>query len=123
MIPDEKRPRIVIAIMSGEVPNAKAARREKVSEQCPAVGRRSCARRQDRVDCGKDGPSQPTGAVGGAGRGSDHQVQGEAAVQIHVWKESAEGWLSDSDVWKWDRFDNEMGTLPWPGTDPSSVDS
>jgi len=33
LIPAEKRPRIVMAILSGEVPIAKAARREKVSEQ------------------------------------------------------------------------------------------
>jgi transposase len=44
MIPPEKKTRIVLAILAGEMAIAEAARKEKVSEQSIRGGRRSSLR-------------------------------------------------------------------------------
>ena len=71
MIPPEKKTRIVLAILAGEMSIAEAARKEKVSEQ--SIGRWKAefieAGRTALV-AGRSGPSTPGGAAGGRGRPS-----------------------------------------------------
>lgn len=96
VIPVEKKTRIVLSILAGEMTIAEAARREKVSEQ-------SIERwKADFLEAGK------TGLVAGKSGPSTREQQleaeiaeltqalGEAAVEIRVWKKSAEGRLGPS---------------------------
>ena len=93
VIPVEKKIRIVLCVLAGEMTIAEVARREKVSEQ--SVGRW----KSDFLESGKAGL-----AAGRNGRSSREeqleaevadltQALGEAAVEIRVWKKSAEGRL------------------------------
>jgi len=89
--PAEKKFRIVPSVLRGEISIAKAARRQKVSEQ--AIG--NCKRQfleggKAGIETGKAKPSTRKQQL------EDEvaeltQALGEAAVEIRVWKKSAEG--------------------------------
>jgi transposase len=93
MIPPEKKTRIVLAILAGELSMAEAARKEKVSEQ--SIGRWKA----EFIEAGR------TALVAGRSGPSSREEQleaevveltralGEAHVELRVWKKSAEGRL------------------------------
>lgn len=93
VIPVDKKTRIVLSVLAGEVSVAEAARREKVSEQ--AIGNW----KRQFLEAGK------AGIAAGKSRPSSREQQleeevaeltqalGEAAIEIRVWKKSAEGRL------------------------------
>jgi transposase len=92
-IPVEKKTRIVLSVLAGELTIAEAARREKVSEQ--SIGRWKA----DFLEAGK------TALVAGRSGPSTREEQleaeltqalGEAAVEIREWRRSAEGRLGPS---------------------------
>jgi transposase len=93
VIAPEKKTRIVLAVLVGEASIAEAARRKRVSEQ--SIGRWKA----EFIEAGKTAL-----AVGRHGRSTREaqleaevaeltQALGEAAVELRVWKKSAEGWL------------------------------
>jgi transposase len=96
MIPPEKKTRIVLAILAGELSIAETARKEKVSEQ--SIGRWKA----EFIEAGK------TALVAGRSGPSSREEQleaevveltqalGEAHVELRVWKKSAEGRLGPS---------------------------
>jgi transposase len=95
-IPAEKKTRIVLSVLAGEMTITQAARREGVSEQ--SIGRWKA----DFLEAGKTAL-----AAGRSGRSTREeqleaevadltQALGEAAVEIRVWKKSAEGRLGPS---------------------------
>ena len=96
MIPPEKKTRIVLAILAGEMSIVEAARKEKVSEQ--SIGRWKA----EFIEAGK------TALVAGRSGPSSREEQleaevveltqalGEAHVELRVWKKSAEGRLGPS---------------------------
>ena len=92
----EKKTRIVLSVLSGEVSIAEAARREKVSEQ--SIGRwklEFLEGGKTALAAGKSGPSTREQQL------EDEvaeltQALGEAAVEIRIWKKSAEGRLGPS---------------------------
>ncbi len=95
-IPAEKKIRIVLSVLQGEVSVAEAARREKVSEQ--AIGnwkRQFLEAGKTSLVAGKTGPSSREEQLQ-AEVAELTQALGEAAVQIRVWKKSAEGRLGPS---------------------------
>ena len=96
MIPPEKKTRIVLAILAGEVSIAEAARKEKVSEQ--SIGRWKAefieAGRTALV-AGRSGPSSREEQLE-AEVVELTQALGEAHVELRVWKKSAEGRLGPS---------------------------
>ncbi|OZB78892.1 MAG: transposase [Microbacterium sp. 14-71-5] len=86
----------MLAVLAGEVTIAEAARKEKVSEQ--SIGRWKAdfleAGRAALV-AGRSGPSSREEQL--AAEVADlTQALGEAAVEIRVWKKSAEGRLGPS---------------------------
>jgi transposase len=96
VVPVEKKTRIVLSVLAGEVSIAEAARRERVSEQ--AIGKW----KRQFLEAGK-----ASLAVGRSGLSSREeqleaevaeltQALGEAAVEIRVWKKSAQGRLGPS---------------------------
>jgi len=95
-IPAEKKTRIVLSVIVGELRVAEAARREKISEQ--SIGRWKA----DFLEAGKTalvaGRSGPTSREEqlGAEVADLTQALGEAAVELRVWKKSAEGRLGSS---------------------------
>lgn len=99
-IPVEKKTRIVLSVLAGEVTIAEAARKEKVSEQ--SIGRWKA----DFLEAGK--AALVAGKSGPSTREEQLEVQlveltqalGEAAVEIRVWKKSAEGRLGPSRTWR-----------------------
>ena len=96
----ERKTRIVLSVIMGEVSIAEAARREKVSEQ--SIGRWKA----DFLQAGKT--ALAAGRSGSSTREAQREAQleaevadltqalGEAAVEIRVWKKSAEGRLGPS---------------------------
>jgi transposase len=96
MIPPEKKTRIVLAILAGEMSMAEAARKEKVSEQ--SIGRWKAefieAGRTALV-AGRSGPSSREQQLE-AEVVELTQALGEAHVELRVWKKSAEGRLGPS---------------------------
>jgi len=96
VIPVEEKIRIVLSVLAGEVTIAEAARRQKVSEQ--SIGRWKA----EFLEAGE------TGLAAGRGGPSTREQQleaevadlttalGEAAVELRVWKKSAEGRLGPS---------------------------
>jgi transposase len=96
MIPPEKKTRIVLAILTGEMSIAETARKEQVSEQ--SIGRWKA----EFIEAGK------TALVAGRSGPSSREEQleaevveltqalGEAHVELRVWKKSAEGRLGPS---------------------------
>jgi transposase len=95
-IPPEKKTRIVLAILAGEISIAEAARKEKVSEQ--SIGRWKAefieAGRTALV-AGRSGPSSREEQLA-AEVVELTQALGEAHVELRVWKKSAEGRLGPS---------------------------
>ena len=95
-IPPEKKTRIVLAILAGEMSIAEAARKEKVSEQ--SIGRWKAefieAGRTALV-AGRSGPSSREEQLE-AEVVELTQALGEAHVELRVWKKSAEGRLGPS---------------------------
>ncbi|BDZ62364.1 hypothetical protein Lsed01_00973 [Demequina sediminis] len=95
-IPAEKKTRIVLAVLAGELSIAEAARKEKVSEQ--SIGRWKA----DFLEAGKS--ALTTGRTGPSTREQQLEAEvteltqalGEAAVEIRVWRKSAEGRLGPS---------------------------
>ena len=95
-IPAETKTRIVLSVIAGELTVAEAARREKISEQ--SIGRWKV----DFLEAGKTalvaGRSGPTSREEQleAEVADLTQALGEAAVELRVWKKSAEGRLGPS---------------------------
>ena len=95
-IPAEKKLRIVLSVLQGEISIAEAARREKVSEQ--AIGnwkRQFLEGGKAGIEAGKSKPTSREQQL------EDEvaeltQALGEAAVEIRVWKKSAEHRLGSS---------------------------
>ena len=92
----ETKTRIVLSVLAGEVTVAEAARKEKVSEQ--SIGRWKAEfleAGKTALAAGKSGPSAREAQL-------EAQVEdltlalGEAAVELRVWKKSAEGRLGPS---------------------------
>jgi transposase len=96
MIPPEKKTRIVLAILAGEMSIAETARKEKVSEQ--SIGRWKA----EFIEAGKT--ALVAGRSGPSSREEELEAEvveltqalGEAHVELRVWKKSAEGRLGPS---------------------------
>lgn len=95
-IPAEEKTRIVLAVLAGEVTVAEAARRARVSEQSVGNWKRAFleAGRAGLV-AGKSGPSTREQQLEAQVEDLT-QALGEAAVELRVWKKSAEGRLGPS---------------------------
>ena len=96
VIPAEKKIRIVLAVIAGDVTIAEAARKEKVSEQ--SIGRWKAEfleAGKAAMVAGKTGPSSREEQLE-AEVADLTQALGEAAVESRVWKKSAEGRLGPS---------------------------
>ena len=95
-IPVEKKTRIVLSVLAGEMTIAEAARKEKVSEQ--SIGRWKAdflEAGKTAFSAGKSGPSTREEQL--EAKVADlTQALGEAAVELRVWKKSAEGRLGPS---------------------------
>ncbi|RFA17563.1 transposase [Subtercola boreus] len=95
-IPAEKKLRIVLSILQNEITVAEAARREKVSEQSIGNWKRQF------LEAGKAGIETGKSKLSSRERQLEDEVSeltqalGEAAVEIRVWKKSAEGRLGPS---------------------------
>ena len=96
MIPVEKKTRVVLSVLAGGVTMAEAARREKVSEQ--SIGRW-------KLEFLEGGKTALTAAESGPSSREEQleaevaeltRALGEAAVEIRVWRKSAEGRLGPS---------------------------
>lgn len=96
VIPVEKKTRIVLSVLAGEVSVAEAARREKISEQ--SIGRWKAEfleAGKTALAAGRSGPSTREQQL--ESEVDDlTQALGEAAVELRVWKKSAEGRLGPS---------------------------
>lgn len=95
-IPVEKKTRIVLSVLAGEITIAEAARREKVSEQ--SIGRWKLdflEGGKSALIAGKSGPFSREEQLE-AEVTELTQALGEATVEIRVWKKSAEGRLGPS---------------------------
>src|SRR3954468_19868914 len=96
VFPAEEKVRIVLSILAGEISLAEAARRAKVSEQSVGNWKRQF------LEAGKSG--LVAGKSGPSTREQQREVEvseltqalGEAAVELRVWKKSAEGRLGPS---------------------------
>ncbi|HZH21436.1 MAG TPA: transposase [Geodermatophilus sp.] len=93
VFPAEEKVRIVLSILAGEVTVAEAARRAKVSEQ--SVGNWKRQFLEAGLVAGKSGPSTREAQLE-AEVAELTQALGEAAVELRVWKRSAEGRLGPS---------------------------
>ena len=92
----EKKTRIVLSVIAGEMSIADAARREKVSEQ--SIGRWKAEfleAGKTALAAGRNGPTSREEQLE-AEVVELTQALGEAAVEIRVWKKSAEGRLGPS---------------------------
>jgi transposase len=92
----ETKTRIVLSVLAGEVSIAEAARREKISEQ--SIGRWKAdflEAGKTALVAGKSGPSTREEQLE-AEVADLTQALGEAAVELRVWKKSAEGRLGPS---------------------------
>lgn len=95
-IPAEKKTRIVLSVLADEMTIAEAARKEKVSEQ--SIGRWKAEfleAGKTALAAGKSGPSSREEQLE-AEVADLTQALGEAAVELRVWKKSAEGRLGPS---------------------------
>ena len=95
-IPVEKKTRIVLSVIAGEQTIAEAARREKVSEQ--SIGRWKAEFLEGgktALAAGRSGPSSREEQLEAQVEDLT-QALGEAAVELRVWKKSAEGRLGPS---------------------------
>lgn len=96
MIPVEKKTRIVLSVLAGELSIAEAARREKVSEQ--SIGRWKAEfleAGKTALVAGRSGPSSREEQLE-AEVAELTQALGEAHLEVRVWKKSAEGRLGSS---------------------------
>jgi transposase len=96
VIPVEQKTRIVLSVLAGEMTIAEAARREKVSEQ--SIGRWKAEFLEAgkiALAAGRSGPSTREQQLE-AEIADLTQALGEAAVELRVWKKSAEGRLGPS---------------------------
>ena len=95
-IPVEEKSRIVLSVLAGEMSIAEAARREKVSEQ--SIGRWKAEFLEAgriALAAGRSGPSTREERLE-ADVADLTQALGEAAVELRVWKKSAESRLGPS---------------------------
>jgi transposase len=95
-IPVEKKTRIVLSVLAGEMSIAEAARKEKVSEQ--SIGRWKAEfleAGKTALAAGKTGPSSREEQLE-AEVAELTQALGEAHLEARVWKKSAEGRLGPS---------------------------
>lgn len=96
VLPAEEKVRIVLSILAGELSVAEAARRAKVSEQSVGTWKRQF------LEGGRAGLSAATSRSSSREQQLEAEVAdltqalGEAAVEIQVWKKSAEGRLGPS---------------------------
>lgn len=96
LIPAEKKTRIVLSVLAGEMSIAEAARKEKVSEQ--SIGRWKA----EFLEAGK--AALVAGKTGPSSREEQLEAEvadltlalGEAHLEARVWKKSAEGRLGPS---------------------------
>ena len=96
MIPTEQKARIVWSVLAGEMTIAEAARKEKVSEQ--SIGRWKAdflEAGKTALTAGRSGPSTREQQLE-AEVADLTQALAEAAVELRVWKKSAEGRLGPS---------------------------
>lgn len=97
----EKKTRIVLSVIAGEMSIADAARRERVSEQ--SIGRWKAEfleAGKTALAAGRNGPTNRQEQLE-AEVVELTQALGEAAVEIRVWKKSAEGRLGPSRTSRW----------------------
>jgi len=95
-VPAELKSRIVLSVIAGEMSIAEAARREKISEQ--SIGRWKAdflEAGKTALVAGKSGPSTREEQLE-AEVAELTQALGEAAVELRVWKKSAQGRLGPS---------------------------
>jgi transposase len=93
VIPPEKKTRIVLAVLAGETSIAEAARKEQVSEQSISRWKAEFVEAgKTALVAGKTGPSTREEQLE-AEVVELTQALGEAAVELRVWKKSAEGRL------------------------------
>lgn len=96
VIPADQKARIVMSVLAGEMTIAQAARSEKVSEQ--SIGRWKAdflEAGKTALAAGKSGPSTREQQLE-AEVADLTQALGEAAIELRVWKKSAEGRLGPS---------------------------
>ena len=95
-IPAEKKTRIVLSVLAGEMSIAEAARKEKVSEQ--SIGRWKAEfleAGKTALVAGRSGPSSREEQLE-AEVAELTQALGEAHLEARVWKKSAGGRLGPS---------------------------
>ena len=95
-IPAEKKTRIVLSVLAGEMSIVEAARKEKVSEQ--SIGRWKAEfleAGKTALVAGRSGPSSREEQLE-AEVAELTQALGEAHLEARVWKKSAEGRLGPS---------------------------
>ena len=98
VIPAEKKARIVLSVLAGEVTIVQAARKEKVSEQSISRWKAEFLEAgKTALASGKSGPSTREEQLE-AEVVDLTQALGEAAVEIRVWKKSAVGRLGPSRI-------------------------
>src|SRR3954451_18309825 len=96
VFPAEEKVRIVLSILAGEVTVAEAARRAKVSEESVGNWKRQFLESgRAGLVAGRSGPSTREARLE-AEAAERPQARGEAAVELRVWKKSAEGRLGPS---------------------------
>ena len=96
VVPAEEKVRVVLSILAGELSVAEAARRAKVSEQTVGNWKRLFLESgRTGLVAGRSGPSTREQQLE-AEVAELTQALGEAAVEIRVWKKSAEGRLGPS---------------------------
>ena len=96
VIPAEKKARIVRSVLAGEVTIVQAARKEKVSEQSISRWKAEFLEAgKTALASGKSGPSTREEQLE-AEVADLTQALGDPAVEIRVWKKSAEGRLGPS---------------------------
>ena len=96
VFPAEEKVRSVLSILAGEVTVAEVARRATVSEQSVGNWKRQFLESgRAGLVAGKSGPSTREAQLE-AEVAELTQALGEAAVELRVWKKSAEGRLGPS---------------------------
>jgi len=96
VFPAKEKVRVVLSILAGEMTVAEAARRSKVSEQSVGNWKRAFLESgRAWLVAGRSGPSTHEQQLE-AEVADLTQALGEAAVELRVWKKSAEGRLGPS---------------------------
>lgn len=95
-IAPEKKIRIVLSVLAGEVSIAEASRKEGISEVSISKWRNEFLDAgKQALTSGRDGPSSREQQLQAEVQDLT-QALGEAAVELRVWKKSAEGRLGPS---------------------------